>query len=308
MTIDPASLVDAEGRPVDDKLFDDYEVYTLELQRIFTRCWLFLGHESQIPEPGDFVQSRLGYQPMILARNAEGEIRAYRNYCRHRGYRVCHEDKGHGTQFMCDLHGWTYDLDGRLTGAYGYDEPSFTDLDQHQWGLIPVAQVATYKGLIFGTYDPEAVPFEQYLGGNRPALDRMLDQLPSGTNFAGAVFKWTIKTNWKIGADTVRAADFMLFPNASYSSASRILHFWHPTGPGTTEVCAYLMVGKDTSEEVQREMIAHDPPLNYAMGFSRDPWVDDGDDTPEPDRVRDDPNQRAFYRRWVELMSRDNNQ
>src|SRR6266567_7184403 len=81
MTLDPASLVDAEGRPIDDKLFDDYEVYSLELQRIFTRCWLFLGHESQIPEPGDFVQSRLGYQPMILARNADGEIRAFRNYC-----------------------------------------------------------------------------------------------------------------------------------------------------------------------------------------------------------------------------------
>src|SRR5437016_28603 len=146
MTIDLTQLVDPEGRPLGGELLADQEVYMQELQRIFGRSWLFLGHESQVREPGDFVQTRLGYQSIILGRNAQGDLRAFRNYCRHRGYKVCHEDQRGATSFVCDLHGWTYDLDGQLIGAYGYDTASYLSLDQQYWGLIRVAQLRTHRG------------------------------------------------------------------------------------------------------------------------------------------------------------------
>jgi 3-phenylpropionate/trans-cinnamate dioxygenase subunit alpha len=102
---------------VSRKIFFDPEVYQLELERIFARSWLFLGHESQIPEPGDHMTAYMGEDPVIIVRGDDGKIRGFLNSCRHRGMKVCRADRGNARQFTCSFHGWTYGNRGELKGV-----------------------------------------------------------------------------------------------------------------------------------------------------------------------------------------------
>ncbi len=160
--MDIKSLVDPEGGLIDRRIFADREIYDLERERIFARCWLYLGHECEIPNPGDFVTRYMGEDPVILARDLNGQLRAHLNMCRHRGNRVCRADRGNTKLFQCSYHGWSYTTDGKLALVPMVD--TFGNLDRSQWGLVSVAQIDSYKGLIFATFDPEAPSLRDYLG------------------------------------------------------------------------------------------------------------------------------------------------
>jgi phenylpropionate dioxygenase-like ring-hydroxylating dioxygenase large terminal subunit len=160
--MDIKSLVDPEGGLIDRRIFADREIYELEREQLFARCWLYLGHESEIPNPGDFLTAYMGEEPVILWRDLKGQPRGYLNLCRHRGNRVCRADRGNAKLFTCSYHGWTYSSDGKL--AIIPRAEAFPGLDREQWGLIPVAQLDAYKGLIFATFDAEAPPLLDYLG------------------------------------------------------------------------------------------------------------------------------------------------
>jgi phenylpropionate dioxygenase-like ring-hydroxylating dioxygenase large terminal subunit len=108
------SLIDPEAGLVNRRIFADREIYELERERLFSRCWLYLGHESEVPNPGDFVTVYMGEEPMILCRDLDGRLRAFLNLCRHRGNRVCRADRGNTKLFTCSYHGWTYSSDGTL--------------------------------------------------------------------------------------------------------------------------------------------------------------------------------------------------
>jgi phenylpropionate dioxygenase-like ring-hydroxylating dioxygenase large terminal subunit len=194
-------LVDARGGLVSRRLYVDDEIYEQELERIFARCWCFLGHESQIPNPGDFVAAYIGEDPVLVVRDSRGKINAFLNTCRHRGMRVCRADAGNAAAFTCTYHGWTYGNDGKLVGVPGYKEYYYEELDMEQWGLVPVAQVDSYKGLIFGTFDPQAPPLLEYLGELPAYLDTFLDRRENGTEMIGGVQKWVMTCNWKFAAD-----------------------------------------------------------------------------------------------------------
>jgi phenylpropionate dioxygenase-like ring-hydroxylating dioxygenase large terminal subunit len=200
---DMRALVDMDQGLVNRRIYSDEEIYRLELERIFARCWLFLGHESQVAKPGMFFTTWMGDEPVIVTRDAHGQIRAMINSCRHRGNSVCRAEAGRTNNFMCTYHGWTYGLDGALVGVPGYEERYHGDLDRSRWGLIPVAQVASYKGLIFGTFDPQAPPIEEYLGEARWALDYTFDRRANGTEMVDGIFKWTMNCNWKFAADNI---------------------------------------------------------------------------------------------------------
>src|SRR5712692_460874 len=162
--IDTRSLIDVEQGFIDRTVFIDPAIYQLELERVFARCWLYLGHESQLRNPGDFITTYMGEDPVIVCRGTDRRIHAFLNTCRHRGNRVCRLDQGRASQFTCSYHGWTYDTQGRLVGVPSYDEFWFKELDLDKWGLVPVAQVDMYKGLIFGNIDPIAPGLAESLG------------------------------------------------------------------------------------------------------------------------------------------------
>ncbi len=164
MDVDMKELIDEQAAWVSRRAFLDRDVYDQEQERVFQRCWLFLGHESQLAKPRDFFTTYMGEESVIVVRDTNGQLRAFLNTCRHRGMRVCRADRGNTAAFTCSYHAWTYDTTGALIGVPKFEEAYYGELDKSAWGLFPVAQVDTYKGLIFGTFNPAAPRLRDSLG------------------------------------------------------------------------------------------------------------------------------------------------
>jgi len=196
-----AELVDLEQRTVSPRVFTDPDVYRAEQERLFARCWLYVAHESQIPRPGDFVTNYMGEEPVIVSRDAGGQVRVLVNSCRHRGMRVCRIDAGNTRTFQCPYHGWTYDVRGRLVGVPQYQEAYHGELKREEWGLLEVPRVDSYRGLIFASFDPEAESLDAYLGEMKWYLDVTLNRTAAGWVALPGVHKWTLRGNWKFAAE-----------------------------------------------------------------------------------------------------------
>ena len=195
-------MVNHENGTVDRRIFNDQEIYELELERIFARAWNFMAHDSQMPNPGDFFMTFIGEDRVICVRDNDGNPQVLVNTCRHRGNAVCRAEEGHATSFMCTYHGWTYDLKGDLVGVPGFKEVYHEELDRENWGLIKAAQVGTYKGFIFACMDAEAPDLNDFLG----EVGRMsIDFIAERGNIAAVpgISKYTIPCNWKFAADNV---------------------------------------------------------------------------------------------------------
>jgi len=199
---DWASLVSADKGVVDRRLFWDKEVYEAEMQQIFSRCWLFVAHESQIPNPNDYVTTYMGEDLVIVARQKDHSIKAFLNSCSHRGNQITFSEKGNARGFTCNYHGWSFGTDGALKGmpqSEAYENcPGFKKCDHD---LKQVANIESYKGLIFATFDPDAPSLKEYLGEFAWYLDIMLDNDEGGTEFLPGCTKSVIKANWKFCAD-----------------------------------------------------------------------------------------------------------
>ena len=192
-------FVDIASGWVGRTAFTSDDVYRRETERIFDRSWIFLAHETEIPNPGDYVTRRLGSAPVVVVRDDSGEIRALLNSCRHRGTRVCRADAGRAASFVCPYHGWSYRTDGRLiTTSFDRHFPEGTDFSQ--LGLVPVPRLEKKFGLVFGCWDEDAVPLDDWLGDIAWYLNAFFDRTPLGMETLAPPHRWRVEANWKIGA------------------------------------------------------------------------------------------------------------
>ena len=181
-------------------LYSDPAIFELEMQRLFGRAWLVVGHESQIPAAGDFLTTRMGREPVIVARHADGTVKVMINRCSHRGSTVCEDARGHCAEFVCPYHGWTYRTDGSLRFvplAHGYGPD--VERKKSELGLVNVPRVESYRGFLFASLAADGPTLSDFLGPLSSSFDDMVDRAPDGeVEVAGGVFKHAYHGNWKL--------------------------------------------------------------------------------------------------------------
>ncbi|WP_223159173.1 Rieske 2Fe-2S domain-containing protein [Microcella alkalica] len=183
-------------------IYNDAEIFARERKNLFSRAWLFVGHESEIPQAGDYVVRRILDDSFIIVRDEKGEIRAHFNMCLHRGMQVCRAEMGNASHFRCPYHGWSYRNDGRIVGLPFHEEAYGGEAGFSRKGarLLPAPNLGMYNGLIFISMDPDAPSLEDYIGDFKFYLDYYTRQSPSGIELRGPQ-RWRVKANWKIGAE-----------------------------------------------------------------------------------------------------------
>jgi phenylpropionate dioxygenase-like ring-hydroxylating dioxygenase large terminal subunit len=176
----------------------DPEIYEMEIDKIFARTWHFLGHESEIKEPGNFVTRWIVDDPVLLVRTNTGNIKAFLNTCSHRGVHLCTADSGKKKTFTCPYHGWSYNLDGELVGISLGDQVFGEEMKKDEWALRPIPKIGIYQGLIFATLDPNAMSLEDYLGDMKWYFDSLLGRSDGGMEVRGVPQRWVAAGNWKM--------------------------------------------------------------------------------------------------------------
>ena len=209
------AVIDPATGKLDRRIFSDQAVYDDEMEKIFGRAWLMIGHESLVPAPDDFFHTYMGEDPVILTRDGQGRLHALLNMCRHRGNRVVRCDDGNAKRFMCTYHGWTYRNDGTLEHVPGEAEAYYGALDKPSLGLIE-ARVETYAGIVFATWAKDAPSLEAYLGDARWYLDTVFNRRDGGMQALGPM-KWLEPVNWKTLVDN--CSDNYHVPTSHLSSA-----------------------------------------------------------------------------------------
>ncbi|MCY4078367.1 MAG: aromatic ring-hydroxylating dioxygenase subunit alpha [Acidobacteria bacterium] len=175
------------------------EIYELERRRVFDRCWLYLGHESEVPEPGDYARRVVAERPLFFARNRDGELNVFHNTCPHRGALVCRTDRGNAQVFQCFYHSWSFDTSGALIGVPDIDGygPGF---ELAEMGLRS-PRFDSYRGFVFVCFERETEPLRDYLAGALDYLDLVVDQDAGGMRVIPGSNRYSIKANWKLLAE-----------------------------------------------------------------------------------------------------------
>lgn len=187
---------------VHKRLYTDEEIFDLEMSRIYGQAWIYVGHESQVPKPGDYHSTRIGDQDVVMVRDSGGQVNVLYNRCPHKGAKLVPEGDGcAGKYFRCPYHAWTFKLDGShislplragLEGTcYSADNPDFS--------MKRLARVDQYRGFVFASQCASGPDLREFLGGSASTIDNLCDRSPVGeVEVAGGVFRVMQQSNWKV--------------------------------------------------------------------------------------------------------------
>jgi phenylpropionate dioxygenase-like ring-hydroxylating dioxygenase large terminal subunit len=205
------------------RLYSDPAIFDLEIERIFGQAWIYVGHESQIKNPGDYLSTQLGRKPVVLVRGPDRSLHVIHNQCAHRGAMVVANEQGNTNEFQCCYHGWTYHLDGRLKAIplqHGY--PADFNSKSPKTAMVQVPRVESYRGFVFVNQSDAAPPLRQWLGHMATSLDDMVDRAPDGElEVMGGVFKHTYNGNWKLYLENLCDAAHPWFTHRSSIDAAQ---------------------------------------------------------------------------------------
>ena len=204
-------------------LYADPAIFELEMARIFGAAWLYVGHESQVRNVGDYFCTQLARKPVIVVRDASGQVQVLHNQCAHRGAMVVASDKGHTDEFQCCYHGWTYQLDGRLKAIplqHGY--PADFNPKSDKTALLRIPRVKSYRGFIFASQAADGPSLEESLDHMLTSIDDMVDRAPDGAiEVAGGTFRHVYNSNWKLYLENLCDAAHPWFTHRSSIDAAQ---------------------------------------------------------------------------------------
>lgn len=218
---DVAALVD--DRPADGvfrvhrDVFRDEQLFQLEMKHIFERTWVFLGLESDMPRPHDFITAQAGRQPVVVHRARDGRLHAFINSCRHRGAMVAHTERGNAKFHTCMYHGWVYDATGKNVFLKDHQQGGYTpafDRDSHD--LLPLPRFESYRGFLFGSLSADVPPLREHLGGVTAFIDLFVDQGEDGVEAVPGRVRFTFDANWKTQLENATDSYHFTDTHASY--------------------------------------------------------------------------------------------
>lgn len=201
----------------------DAELFELEMERLWRNTWVYVGHDSQVPNPGDYFTTQIGREPVIMLRGTDGEVRVLPNRCAHKGSRLVSAVHGRcaGGALRCPYHGWTYRLDGSLRTVplkSGYEGTGF-ERSEAAGGLTPI-RCQNYRGFVFARVAPQGPGFEEYFGESLSSIDNMVERSPAGRlEVAGGVLRYLHDCNWKMFVENLNDA---MHPMVAHESSAGI--------------------------------------------------------------------------------------
>ncbi len=196
------SAIDYDTLVKEDRVHGDVylrqDIFDQEMAKIFHQGWVYVGHASEIPQPGDYRLAQIGQQSVIMTRDEDGEVHLLMNRCTHRANAVCQSERGNAHVFRCWYHGWTYRNNGDLIGVT-YAKRYGDEFCKADYGLRHVPRVGNYRGFIFGSLSPEGIDFDAYLVAPVKAqLDLFIDLSPEGDiDVRAGTHKYGYHANWK---------------------------------------------------------------------------------------------------------------
>jgi phenylpropionate dioxygenase-like ring-hydroxylating dioxygenase large terminal subunit len=221
-------------------VYVDEELFQLEMDHVFAKAWVYVGHESQIPNTGDFYGTTIGTQPVLMARHTDGSVKVLHNRCPHKGTRITGETCGNaGKFFRCPYHAWSFRTDGSFLSAplkRGYDNTGFEDSVAAK-GLARASAVETYRGFVFARLSESGPGFSEFFGQSLSTLDNMVDRSPAGKlEVAGGVLRYIHNCNWKMLVENQTDTCHPMV--AHESSAGVAVDVWKKAPPGTPKPMA----------------------------------------------------------------------
>jgi phenylpropionate dioxygenase-like ring-hydroxylating dioxygenase large terminal subunit len=191
-----------KGHAVHRDVYVNAEIFELEMEQLFPNSWIYIGHESQLKNTGDFITSKIGNQPVLASRHRDGQVYVLHNRCPHKGVKIASEPCGNtGKFFRCPYHAWSFKTDGSLLAIplkKGYEGTGF-DADQAAKGLTRIENVKIYRGLIFVRLAKEGLSFEEFFGESLSTIDNMADRSPEGElEVISQPIRYMHTCNWKM--------------------------------------------------------------------------------------------------------------
>jgi benzoate/toluate 1,2-dioxygenase subunit alpha len=186
-------------------LYLDPEIFDLEMEKVFGRTWVYVGHDSLVPKSGDYVTTKIGRQPVVLSRHTDGQIYVIYNSCGHRGAIVCNQQQGNASLFRCCYHGWTFKTNGDLDAVAmprGYGKEF--DLKNPALGMGRLPRVEVYRGFVFASLAAKGPSLDEHLGPAKDSIDEVVDRAPDGEiDLSAGVHKYMFRGNWKLQLENV---------------------------------------------------------------------------------------------------------
>jgi benzoate/toluate 1,2-dioxygenase alpha subunit len=216
-----AGLVEADR--VHRDVYTDPEIFQLEMERLWSRTWIYVGHASQVPQPGDFITVDIAAKPVIMVRHGDGTIRVLMNRCAHKGTKVVSALAGNtGKTFRCPYHAWTYRTDGSLINIPLKDGYEGTRLEPA--GLPVVRNVETYRGFVFARLSGDGIGFRDYFGDSLSSIDNLADRSPEGElELAGGCLRFLHNCNWKMYVENLNDTMHPMIAHASSAGIAKRL-------------------------------------------------------------------------------------